>query len=142
MKRTLTYLVLAGLLAALALPASALMTDAEASATVQTMLDDSKSSTEIIESLMEDGRSLEQATVLAVTVATGHARLNLARVGICLSVDVAQAEEVGRACVNVCSPETDEIIEGLIEGYVTGACNPPEYEVSSKANTGGVSPSI
>jgi hypothetical protein len=142
MKQTIASLALLGALAVLPLSAHAIMTDAQATAMVQQMLEDGRSSTEIIETLMEDGRSLEDATVLGVKTATGHAKMNLARVGICLAEDVTRAEEVARACVDVCEPDTKEIIESLIEGYVTGACDPPEYEYSSTPSGGGsVSPS-
>ena len=142
MKRTIARLALMGALAVLPLAASATMTDAEAAAMVKEMLEDNKSATDIIETLMEDGRSLQDATVIAVENSEGHAQFNLARVGICLSEDVTRAEEVGRACVDVCAPDTKDIIESLIEGYVTGACDPPEYEYSSTPSGGGsVSPS-
>ena len=142
MKNLVLRIALLGALAALPLAANAAMTDAEATAMVQQMLEDGRSSTEIIETLMADGRSLEDATVLGVKTATGHAKLNIARVGICLAEDVTRAEEVARACVDVCEPDTEEIIESLIEGYVTGACDPPEYEYSSSPSGGGsVSPS-
>ena len=141
MRRTMARLFLMGALAALPLAASAAMTDEEAIALVQTMLEDNKSATEIIETLIEDGRSLQDATVLAVETATGHAKLNLARVGICLAEDVTRAEEVGRACVDACTPDTGEMIESLIEGYITGACDPPEYEFSSPGGGSSVSPS-
>lgn len=142
MKNTIARLALLGALAALPLAVSATMTDAEASVMIKAMLEDDKSATEIIETLIEDGRSLQDATVIAVVNAEGHAKLNLARVGICLSEDATRAEAVGRACVAVCAPETEEIIESLIEGYVTGACEPPQYEYSSTPPGGGsVSPS-
>lgn len=142
MKNLVLRIALVGALAALPLAASAAMTDAEAAQLVQTMLEDNKSATEIIETLMEDGRSLQDATVIAVENSEGHAQFNLARVGICLSEDVTKAEQVGRACVDACTPDTKDIIESLIEGYVTGACDPPEYEYSSTPSGGGsVSPS-
>ena len=89
MKNIVLRIALVGALAALPLTASAVMTDAEATAAVQGMLTDGRSSTEIIKSLMEDGRNLEDATVLSVETATGDAKLDLARVGICLAEDVA-----------------------------------------------------
>ena len=142
MTRKIARLALMVTLFALPLSAKATMTDAEAIVWVQQMLDENRSSTEIIETLMEDGRSLEDSTVLAVKTANGHAKTNLARVGICLSEDVTRAEKVGRACMDVCEPDTQEVIESLIEGYVTGACNPPTYDYSSTPSGGGsMSPS-
>ena len=142
MNRKIGRLALMVVFFALPFSATALMTDAQAIVLVQQMLEENRSSTEIIETLMEDGRSLEDATVLAVKTANGHARTNLARVGICLAEDVTRAEKVGRACADVCEPDTQEVIESLIEGYVTGACNPPTYDYSSTPSGGGsVSPS-
>lgn len=141
MKHTIARIALIGALAVLPLAANAMMTDAEAAQLVQTMLEDNKSATDIIETLMEDGRSLQEATVIAVENSEGHAQFNLARVGICLAEDATKAEQVGRACVDVCAPSSKDIIESLIEGYVTGACDPPEYEYSSTPSGGGVSPS-
>jgi hypothetical protein len=141
MKNTLKHIALIGALFALPLTASATMTDAEARAAVQDMLQHGSSSTDIIETLMEDGRSLKDATVLSVETATGDAKVDLARVGICLSEDVAKAQEVGGACVDVCTPDTAEIIESLIEGYVTGMCEPEEDPPSIYGTSGGgVSP--
>ena len=142
MKHTVARLALMAALAVLPLAASAVMTDAEAATLVKTMLEDNKSATDIIETLIRDGRSLQDATVIAVENSQGHDQFNLARVGICLSEDVTKAEQVGRACVDACTPDTKDIIESLIEGYVTGACDPPEYEYSSTPSGGGsVSPS-
>jgi hypothetical protein len=146
MKNIVLRIALVGALIALPLAASATMTDAEATAAVQGMLEDGRSSTEIIKSLMEDGRNLEDATVLSVETATGDAKLDLARVGICLAEDVAEAEEVGRACVDVCTPDTGYLIENLIDGYVTGMCEladePPSiYGTASTPSGGSVSPS-
>jgi hypothetical protein len=145
MKNAIARLALLGALFALPLTASATMTDAEATAAVQDMLQHGSSSTDIIETLMEDGRSLKDATVLSVETATGEAKVDLARVGICLSEDVTEAQEVGGACVDVCTPDTAEIIEGLIEGYVTGMCEPKEeppsiYGTTDTPSGGGVSP--
>lgn len=142
MNRKISRLALVVILCALPFSAKATMTDAEAIVLVQKMLEENRSSTEIIETLMEDGRSLEDSTVLAVKTANGHAKTYLARVGICLAEDVTRAEKVGRACADVCEPDTQEVIESLIEGYVTGACNPPTHDYSSTPSGGGsVSPS-
>ena len=141
MKKLVLRVVMVASMTAMPLTVSAAMTDAEAAELVKTMLEDNKSATDIIETLMEDGRSLQDATVIAVENSEGHAQFNLARVGICLSEDSTKAEQVGRACIDVCSPSSTDIIESLIEGYVTGACDPPEYEYSSTPSGGGVSPS-
>jgi hypothetical protein len=143
MKNTLLNLLLAGMLAALPLAASATMTDAEATTLVQDMLIESRSSEEILGVLIKDGRSLKQATVVAVQAVSGHAKLNLARVGICLARDNDEAEAIGRGCVDVCAPVTDKVIESLVQSYITGGCEQPDqYGSASVPSEGGVSPSL
>lgn len=143
MKNLVLGIALVASMIALPMTAIAAMSDEEAAELVKTMLEDNKSATDIIETLMEDGRSLQDATVIAVENSEGHAQFNLARVGICLSEDSTRAEQVGRACVDVCSPDSKDIIESLIEGYVTGACDPPDYEYSSTPGGGTiVSPDV
>jgi hypothetical protein len=100
MKHTIARLALIGALAALPLAASATMTDAEATTYVQDMLIERKSSEEILGGLIKDGRSLQESTVLAVDAVSGHAKLNLARVGICMAEDNDEAESIGKACVD------------------------------------------
>jgi hypothetical protein len=128
MKHTIASLALIGTLAALPLGAHAMMTDAEATTAVQDMLIQRKSSQEVLGALIKDGRTLQQATVLSVQAVTGHAKVNLARVGICMSRDNDEAEAVARACVNACAPVTEEIIKSLVQSYVTGGCEKLEYQ--------------
>ena len=143
MKNTIASLALIGTLAALPLGANAMMTDAEATTAVQDMLIARKSSEEVLGTLIKDGRTLEQATLLAVNAVTGHAKLNLARVGICMSRDNDEAEAIGKACVDVCAPETDPIIDKLVQNYITGGCEqPPGYDSASVPSEGSVSPSL
>jgi hypothetical protein len=143
MKNTVMNLLLAGLLVALPLAASATMTDAEATTAVQDMLIERKSSEEVLGVLIKDGRSLKEATVVAVQAVSGHAKLNLARVGICLARDNDEAEAIGRGCVDVCAPVTDKIIESLVQSYITGGCEQPDqYGSASVPSEGGVSPSL
>jgi hypothetical protein len=145
MKNTVAHLVLAGALAALPMASNAMMTDEEATTAVQDMLIARKSSQEVLGALIKDGRSLQQATVLAVQAVSGHAQVSLARVGICMARDNDEAEAIARDCVDVCSPVTDKIIEGLVQNYVTGGCEEPQYQFSGSTPTGGgssVSPSL
>ena len=143
MKNTVMNILLIGLLASLPLAASATMTDAEATTYVQDMLIEGRSSEEILGFLIKDGRSLKESTVLAVQSVTGHAKLNLARVGICLARDNDEAEAIGRGCVEVCAPVTDKIIESLVQSYITGGCEQPDqYGSASVPSEGGVSPSL
>lgn len=143
MKHTIARLALIGTLAALPLAASATMTDAEATTYVQDMLIERKSSEEVLGGLIKDGRSLQEATVLAVDAVSGHAKLNLARVGICMAEDNDEAESIGEACVDVCAPATDPIIEKLVQTYISGGCEQPDqYGSASVPAEGGVSPSF
>ena len=143
MKSTIASLALVATLAALPMAASATMTDAEATAAVQDMLIARKSSEEVLGFLIKDGRSLKDATVLAVNAVSGHAKLNLARVGICMAEDNEEAEAIGTACVDVCAPATDPIIEKLVQNYITGGCEKPqEYDSASVPSEGSVSPSL
>ena len=143
MKHAIAHLSLVGVLAALPMAASATMTDAEATAAVQDMLIARKSSEEVLGFLIKDGRSLKDATVLAVNAVSGHAKLNLARVGICMAEDNEEAEAIGTACVDVCAPATDPIIEKLVQNYITGGCEKPqEYDSASVPSEGSVSPSL
>lgn len=143
MKLTIASLALIGMLAALPPGANAMMTDVEATTAVQDMLVQRKSSQEVLGTLIRDGRTLEQATVLAVQAVTGHARINLARVGICMARDNEEAEAIARGCVDVCAPVTDKIIESLVQSYVTGGCDKPDaYDSSTVPAQGSVSPSL
>ena len=143
MKSTIASLALVATLAALPMAASATMTDAEATTAVQDMLVARKSSEEVLGFLIKDGRSLKDATVLAVNAVSGHAKLNLARVGICMAEDNEEAEAIGTACVDVCAPATDPIIEKLVQNYITGGCEKPqEYDSASVPSEGSVSPSF
>ena len=143
MKNAAIRLALVATLAALPMAANAMMTDAEATAAVQDMLIARKSSEEVLGFLIKDGRSLKDATVLAVNAVSGHAKLNLARVGICMAEDNEEAEAIGTACVDVCAPATDPIIEKLVQNYITGGCEKPqEYDSASVPSEGSVSPSL
>ena len=143
MKNSVVNLFLIGILASLPLAASARMTDAEATTYVQDMLIQRRSSEEILGGLIEDGRSLKEATVLAVQAVSGHAKLNLARVGICLARDNEEAEAIGSGCLEVCAPVTDKVIESLVQSYITGGCEQPdEYGSASLPAEGSVSPSL
>jgi len=143
MKHTIARLAVVGALAALPLGANAMMTDAEAITAVQDMLIARRSSEEVLGVLIKDGRTLQQATVLAVQAVTGHAKLNLARVGICMARDNDEAEAIARGCVDVCAPVTDKIIESLVQSYVTGGCKEPDaYDNAAVPAQGPVSPSL
>jgi hypothetical protein len=143
MKNTVARLSLIGALVALPMSANAMMTNAEATTAVQDMYIAGKSSEEVLGVLIRDGRTLEQATVLAVQAVSGHAKVNVARVGICMARDNSEAEAIARGCVDVCTPVTDKIIEGLVQNYVTGGCDKPDsYDSSSVPAQGSVSPSL
>ena len=147
MKNTVIRIALLSTLAALPLAASAAMKNSEAGASVVAQLSAGASAEQIIETLVEDGRSLRDATAIAVDVAGGDDRIALAKAGICMSVDTTQAEKVGRAAIDVADEATTLVheIEGAIEGYETGLCassdekkHPPSiYPPAGTSSAGG-----
>ena len=151
MKKTFLQMALLSTLVTMPLLAGAAMRSSEAEATVVAMLGAGASSTEIIEALVEDGRSLRDATALAVGVANGDHRIDLAKTGICAASDTTQAEKVGRAAIAVTSEAAlIDNIEGAIGAYAAGMCDPVKnkklppsgYETSTTPSGGGeVSPS-
>jgi len=116
-----------GLVVAIAAPAVAQMSDEAArDATVAALGDTSPDG--IIRMLVEDGRSLSDATALAISAAgDADARVKLARAGICAAQDTTQAEGVGSASLSVV--EGDEQlarqVDMLVQTYATTACGQP-----------------
>ena len=153
MKNILIRIAMAGAMATLPLAATAAMQIDEAEASVNTMLGQGSSAAEIIEALVEDGRSLREATKTAVKASSGDSQIDLAKAGICASSDTTQAEQVGAAALSVAGEGTlANEIKGAVEDYGTGMCmryakaknHPPSGYESAKGNPsggGGVSPS-
>ncbi len=107
----------------------ALMNDSEALQAVEAALADGQSADAIIEMLVEDGRSLADATALAVGNSAGQEQVELARAGICAALDNPEAEQVGQAALGAgggSQPLEDEI-ESLVALYAATQCQaPPE----------------
>ena len=125
MNNTVISIALLGALATLPMAATAAMKNSEAEAMVVSMLAASASAEQIIETLVEDGRSLRDATAIAVDVARGDDRIALAKAGICMSSDTTQAEKVGMAAIDVANDVVTLVheIEAAVEGYETGLCS-------------------
>ncbi len=136
----------------LPLSAYAVMHEGQAEATVKAMLDGGASASEIVGALVEDGRSLQDATAVAVVSTLGGTQIDMAEAGICAASDVTQAERVGQAAVDVVEDDfqVDAIVR-VVAGYIAGDCislpnkqknSPSSYETKGTASGGGsVSPS-
>lgn len=153
MKNTLIRIAMLGAIATLPLAATAAMQTDEAEAAVNTMLGEGTSAPEIIEALVEDGLSLDEATKTAVKASSGDNQIDLARAGICASSDTTQAEQVGAAALTVAGEGSlANKIKAAVEGFETGLCAsyvkkekvaPSRYDSDNSAlsDGGGVSPS-
>ena len=93
---------------------------------IEDMLAASSPADAIIQTLVDEGRSLEKATALAVSVAgNGRVKLDLARAGLCAAADVNQATVVGEEVVLVVQSVTALVtdIESLLAAYDSGLCD-------------------
>jgi len=125
MNNTLIRIAMLGAIATLPLTATAAMQIDEAEAAVKAMLGEGSSAASVIEALVEDGRSLREATKTAVTASAGDNRIDLAKAGICAAADTAQAEKVGLAAIGVVGEGAlADDIKGAISGYATDMCQP------------------
>ncbi len=126
MRKSLLLLTV-GLSVAVAGPAMARMSDEAArSATVAAV--GNTSADGIIKMLVEDGRSLGDATALAVSaVDDADARVKLAHAGICAARDTAQAEGVGSAALAVAAGDDllTRQVHMLVQTYASTACGQP-----------------
>jgi len=146
MNRRLVHIAAVSALTMYCFSATAAMLADQAEATVRAMLDSGASASEIITALVEDGRSLEGATVTAVVSTQGGTRIDMAEAGICAAEDITQAESVGRAAVNVVDQSFQvESIERLMAGYAAGDCrvastrlktSPASYETKNTPSGG------
>ena len=149
MKNILRSMVLLSAVGSLSLVATAAMQIDEANATAKSMLLKDDAASQIIEALVEGGRSLGEATAIAVDAASGDDRIALAKAGICASSDTKQAEKVGKAAIYVVPdvPSLIDQIEGAIEGFGTGLCDsvddsektPPSMYSTTETSGSGVS---
>jgi len=152
MIKKLIHAVVASALLFLSLSVYAIMYESQAEATVKAMLDDGASASEIVGALVEDGRSLQDATAVAVVSTLGGTQIDMAEAGICAALDIAQAERVGQAAVNVVEDDYQvDAIERVVAAYTAGECinlpskqknSPSSYETTGTVSGGGsVSPS-
>jgi hypothetical protein len=127
MIKTRITTALAGL-ALLPMAALAMMSEQEATKAVQDALAAGTSADAIIVMLTDDGRSLADATALAVAVG-GSSQADLARAGVCASVDSIEAEQVGNAIIPTADADLAETVSTLVETYETVGCSDPEDEL-------------
>ena len=125
------------------------ITEEEAQSVVSEAFASGQSANAIVESLLEQGLSLEQISALSVNDDLGPYQIELAKAAICASRDTQEAELVGNAALSL-SPEQvlyDEI-RGAMETYETTGClafadtllPPPVYSPSNTGSLGGVIP--
>jgi hypothetical protein len=126
--------------------AFAAMSDADAVDAVEKALGASLSPDEIVELLVEDGRTLQEVGEIVAKASTGDAQIDLARAAICAATDAQEAEDVGnRAKLVVGQGIAAEEIEGIIETFQTTRCiafadrrvAPPIYSPSNTGVQGG-----
>lgn len=126
MKTKFLPFALALVLGTLPMAASALMTEEQVSAKVQQMLQGGKSSNEIIMALKEDGRSLEDATALAVGAAPSDNQAQLARAGICAANDFTMAQGVGSSVLDLDAVRKGSTlateVQNILANYNAGGC--------------------
>ena len=119
--------------------ANAAMTESEALQAIESSLADGQSADGIIETLVEDGRSLQEATVLAVSASSGQTQLQIARAGICASADNPESQQIGQALSGVPGVEAADI-EGLVALYAATGCDVPPESYQPEDGPGGGTP--
>ena len=123
------------------------MTEEEAQLAVSEGFAAGNSANAIVESLVEQGLSLEEISALSINDDLGLYQIQLARAAICASRDTQEAELVGNAALAL-SPEQvlgDEI-RSAIETYETTGCQafaenflpPPVYSPTNTGSHGGI----
>ncbi|MEP4486935.1 MAG: hypothetical protein ABJ013_14995 [Halioglobus sp.] len=148
-KSTLLQLIGAVLLAS-AGSAYAAMPDAEAQQTVERAVNDGFSADAVVEMLVEDGRTLQEAGEVVVKATTGEPQIDLARAAICAATDKEEAEDVGaRVLAEMSSSAATALVQGILETYETTGCinyadrrPPPSYAPSNTGSHGGINPSV
>ena len=126
--------------------ALAALSEAEAEALVRDGIAGDWSSAQIIEMLVEQGLTLEQAAVAAVNASTGDEQIDLAKAAVCASEDIPEAERVGNVAMGIVGAGTAfQEIEGAVETYETTGClayserrAPTSYSPRSTGSTGGI----
>lgn len=126
--RVLPLVLLFQLVFSTATAVAALDQDA-AEETVLTMLAAGISADAIIDTLVADGRSLRAATTVAVDAADIENKVDLARAGICASLDTTQAGIVGERVLGVVRDESlANEVRTLVAEFSTGGCEPPQVD--------------
>jgi len=123
----------------------AAMSESDAIRSVQQAVGDNFSANEIIEILVEDGRSLEQVAEVVVMASSGDTQIELAGAAICASLDREEARAVGvRAIAAAGFGRVTDEIEKILETYDTSGCvayaarsiEPPAYTPSNSGSLG------
>jgi hypothetical protein len=94
------------------------MSDQEARDLITAMTNNYSSYADIILTLMEDGRTLPEATEMTMLeVKQLKLRTQLARTALCLSRDVGEAEQVTNAAISAVPPG-DDVVKEFVSEYV------------------------
>ena len=150
MSKNFISMLLAGLMVVASGWASAALTESQAEAAVISGIEGGWSSAQIIEMLIEQGLTLEQAANAAVTASSGDRQVDLAKAAVCASSDVPEAERVGNVALElVGAGSAFQQIEGAIENYETTGCTdyterraPTSYAPRSTGSTGGINVNV
>ncbi|TGD73104.1 hypothetical protein E4634_12550 [Mangrovimicrobium sediminis] len=95
----------------------------------------------ILETLQQQGMSLEEAVTQAVSVAGGgELKARLARAGICSSGDIAQAEAIGNALYQGADSALSDSVSQAVADYVSTSCNTARGIPRSSPGEGAVDP--
>ena len=149
MMKARLFIAAASLGALLPLAAVAAMSDGEATQAVQDALAGGQSADSIIQMLRDDGRSLMDATSLAVAAAAGGTEQPaLARAGICAAQDNTEAQLVANDLLAELSGDMLTTVDALVAMYDTGGCDdgeepirpPSSYAPTATGNNGGTNP--
>jgi hypothetical protein len=106
--------------------------DWEAIASVQAALEAEESARTIIAMLLTQGHSQIEATEIAVGATVGEQQLDLAREGVCGSLDAQEAQAVALAASAVAEEDAADSIKGFVQRYLTGGCSDAERDRPSR----------
>ncbi len=144
MRRKLLQLTIIGLLITFPVSASALMGEAEAYATVHSMIAAGSSPVEIVAALKADGRTQAESTVFAMVSGGEDMRVAFATAGVKSAASLPGARSVANA-VWATAGETGRVAEALVvamNNYRIYMDQPSVYTGGNIAPGGGaVSPS-
>lgn len=149
MSKAWNFIASVSLGALLPLTAFAAMSDSEATQAVQGALAGGESANSVIQMLLDDGRSLTEATSLAVAAAAGsESQPAIAKAGICAAQDATQAGQVGSDLLAELTGDMVTTVNALVANYDTGGCDddddriepPSSYAPTATGNNGGTNP--